>query len=115
MATKGKGKKFAFPDANAVAPNSAPVICDRERVLNLYNQATGSDAQKVTPKVEKWFTNEAHNKQWAYAGFTKETGGNNGGCILVSRYQLLHQAENGNMPALPGAAPNNGPEEDDDE
>lgn len=87
------GKK-SFPNPADFAPNAGPTICDRDRVLSLYNQAhPDAPMEKVTPKVEKWFIPEAHNRGWMYAAFVTQTTKHSGGCILISKHGFEYQQE----------------------
>jgi hypothetical protein len=100
------GKK-SFPNPADYAPNAGPTICDRDRVLSLYNQAHPNAAmEKVTTKVEKWFLPEAHARGWMYASFVTQTTKHSGGCILISRHGFEYQQEqqSGAVPVAPASS-----------
>jgi len=60
---------FKFPDPKKRSENHPAVLCDGEKILGLYNQATGNNAARVSKKVQTWFRDEAHNKGWTGIGY----------------------------------------------
>ncbi len=83
-------KKFKFPPPGKCTFDDPVLICPAERVIKLYNQEVRKDAKKISMKVRKWFTAEAHKRGWAAVRFVKEVqSGHGGGCILwISPRQL---------------------------
>lgn len=91
------GRPFVFPIPHNYSPASPPLLCDRDRVLALYNQDSGDTAQRVTPKVEEWFIQRAFREDWAAAAFVEDAmSGHSGGCILMSAHALNHARNTGN-------------------
>lgn len=87
---------WIFPEPHNYSPSSPPLICDRDRVLALYNQDSGFTAMRVTERVEEWFLEEAFSKGWAAAAFVEDAQtGHSGGCILMSAHALQHARSTG--------------------
>jgi hypothetical protein len=77
------GKKIKFPEPASCKLKHGAVLCTAERVLALYNQATGKTQQRITKPVEKWFTNEVPKHGWAGSNFLPEVqSGHGAGCVL---------------------------------
>lgn len=91
---KEKMAKFKFPDPADYPPKTPIVICPGERVLNLYNQETGKDAQRLSKNVKDWFIDNARANGFADAHFVPEVETHHGaGCLL--------QVQGGQKPAPP--------------
>jgi hypothetical protein len=73
------GKKLKFPKPDEYQANTPLIFCPAERVIGLYNQATGKDAKKMAKKLKEWFIKEAKSKGWA-------------GCHVVPEVQSKHGA-----------------------
>ena len=80
---KALGRKKVFPNPNKCKPIEQAVMCPADRALALYNQDSGDDAQRIAPKVQKWFKGVATSKGWAGVRFIKDVQSAHGsGCIL---------------------------------
>ena len=78
-----KGPKFKFPNPSQCKAGDLAMLCPAERVLNLYNQATGKSAKKIAKSVREWFATEAQKVGWAGVHFLPEVQSNYGaGCVL---------------------------------
>lgn len=76
---------FKFPDPKDVPPKHPVVMCPSERVLNLYKQETGEDAQRKGKKVKAWFEQRALSEGWAAVHFLPEVQTLHGaGCLLLA-------------------------------
>lgn len=74
---------FKFPTPASCRLKERAVLCTAERILALYNQATGKNAQRITKNVKKWFAAEAGNYGWAGGHFLPEVqSGHGAGCVL---------------------------------
>jgi hypothetical protein len=64
-------RRFVFPDPNDRSPNAPSVIVSSVQIIGLYNQENPDDKmERVTQKVQEWFTNEAVSKyNWHSATF----------------------------------------------
>lgn len=79
-------KDFKFPDPKDYPPKHPVVMCPGERVLNLYKQETGDDAQRLVKKVKTWFTAKAMQEGWSAVHFLPEVQSLHGaGCLLLSK------------------------------
>jgi hypothetical protein len=77
------GRKVKFPVPSDYKPAQPAILCPAERVIDLYNQDSGDEAQKIAKKVRRWFTQQAHARGWAGVHFLPEVQSNNGaGCVL---------------------------------
>ncbi|NNA48369.1 hypothetical protein HBO18_30085 [Pseudomonas lactis] len=75
--------KFLFPDSQSRSPKSPTVLCPADRVLAIYNQDSGDEAQRISKKVREWFFEEAHRKGWHGVHFVPEVQSRHGaGCIM---------------------------------
>ena len=91
MATPGR--PFKFSDPNDYAAKIPAVLCPADRVLNLYNQGTNQQAQRISQSVRDWFYSEAHKVGWGGAHFLPEVQSNHGaGCILWVGYRGVPQS-----------------------
>jgi hypothetical protein len=73
------GRRLKFPNPNDYAAKHPVVLCPADRVLGLYEQATGKRAARIAKNLKAWFTNEAKQKGWA-------------GCRFVPEVQSVHGA-----------------------
>lgn len=90
------GRPWVFPSPNDYPPASPPLICDRTRVLALFNQLSGEKAHRITDRVEEWFIHEAFDRGWSAAAFVVDAGTNHsGGCILMSEHALAYSRNTG--------------------
>lgn len=63
-------RRFVFPDPDDRSKNDPNIIVDSQRVLDIYNQDNkGSNMQRVTQKVQKWFCDTAKENGWDGANF----------------------------------------------
>lgn len=76
-------RQYVFPDPNDRSKNNPCIIVNSKRVLGIYNQAHPEDEnmQKVTDKVQEWFTNEAKEVGWDDSKFA------GGQCILENHFK----------------------------
>jgi hypothetical protein len=78
-----RGPKFKFPDPQDCKAGEPAILCPAERVINLYNQATGKQAKRIAKLVREWFAIQAKAKGWAGVHFLPEIQSNYGaGCVL---------------------------------
>jgi hypothetical protein len=76
-------RKFKFPDPKSCKLKDRAVLCTAERILNIYNQVNGEDAQRISKNVKIWFAKEAANSHWAGVHFLPEVqSGHGAGCVL---------------------------------
>lgn len=79
------GKKLKFPEIKDYAAKDAVILCPAERVIALYNQATGKTAQRIAKKMKVWFIAEAKQKGWIECRFVPEVQSRHGaGCALLN-------------------------------
>lgn len=73
---------YIFPDPDDRSKNNPCFIVNTKKVLGIYNQEhpDDEDMQKVTPKVQEWFKNEATDYGWDEAKFS------GGQCILENHF-----------------------------
>lgn len=77
------GRRLKFPTPALCKLKDRAVLCTAERILALYNQETGEDAQKIAKKVKRWFSAEAIKQGWAGGHFLPEAQtGHGAGCVL---------------------------------
>lgn len=78
-----RGRRFVFPRSEERSRASPTVLCPAERVLALFNQDSGDEAQRITKKVKEWFFEVAHHAGWDGVHFVPEVQSNHGaGCIM---------------------------------
>ena len=78
-----KGRKFKFPEPSSCKLKDGAVLCPADRILALYNQATGKTQQRITQPVKNWFATEAQQSGWAGGHFLPEIqSGHGAGCVL---------------------------------
>lgn len=82
---------YKFPTPKSCKLKDRAVLCTAERILALYNQATGKTAQRITKNVKMWFAEEAPKHEWAGAHFLPEVqSGHGAGCVLFTPPQQLN-------------------------
>ena len=91
------GKKLKFPDPKDYPAKNPVVLCPADRVIGLYNQATGNNAERIAKKLKEWFEKEAILKGWASCRFVPEVQSRHGaGCMLLNPLSVtvtLHKIE----------------------
>ena len=76
---------FKFPDPNDRPRNEPGALCSPDRVLAIFNQATGQEAKYVALSVKKWFTDAALAAGWVgVAWFNDVADGTSAGCVLTA-------------------------------
>ncbi|MEI6084445.1 MAG: hypothetical protein WCS70_09110 [Verrucomicrobiota bacterium] len=79
------GKKLKFPETKDYAAKEAIVLCPSDRVIGLYNQATGKSAERIAKKMKEWFVATAKQKGWVECQFVPEVQSKHGaGCVLLN-------------------------------
>ena len=75
--------KYVFPDPNDRSKNDPCIIVNNKKVLGIYNQAHPDEEnmQKVTQKVQDWFSNESTANGWDEVSFS------GGQCILKNNFE----------------------------
>lgn len=74
---------FKFPTPASCKLKDRAVLCTAERILAVYNQATGKEARRITKNVKKWFASESEKNGWAGGHFLPDVqSGHGAGCIL---------------------------------
>lgn len=82
---KSEMANFKFPTPDKAKLKDHAVLCTSERIISLYNQAHGTDRQRMTNTIKKWFAHEAQNNGWAGGHFLPEIQtGHNAGCVLFT-------------------------------
>ncbi len=82
---------FKFPTPKSCKIKDRAVLCTAERILALYNQATGKSAQRITKNVKMWFAEEAPKHGWAGGHFLPEVqSGHGAGCVLFTPPQQVN-------------------------
>ena len=91
MATNKRGAPVKFPCPDDYKPREAIVFCPAERILALYNQDSGDNAQRLAPKVKAWFRTRAYGHGWAGVHFMPAVQTNHGaGCAMWRPPQQLN-------------------------
>ncbi|WP_426994233.1 hypothetical protein [Methylomonas sp. CM2] len=76
-------RNFKFPTPESCKLKDNAVLCTSDRILSLYNQATGKDQKRITDPVKQWFSQEAQQNGWAGGHFLPEVqSGHGAGCVL---------------------------------
>jgi hypothetical protein len=89
------GKKFKFPTPESCKLKDNAALCTSDRVLTLYNQATGKEQQRITKPVKNWFSAEALQNGWAGGHFLPEVqSGHGAGCVLFVPPKNINVAVN---------------------
>ena len=74
---------YKFPTPGSCKLKDNAVLCTSDRILALYNQATGKSQQRITQPVKNWFAEEAQRNGWAGGHFLPEVqSGHGAGCVL---------------------------------
>ena len=74
---------YKFPTPASCKLKDNAVLCTSDRILALYNQATGKSQQRITQPVKNWFAEEAQRIGWAGGHFLPEVqSGHGAGCVL---------------------------------
>ena len=74
---------YKFPTPASCKLKDHAVFCTSDRILALYNQATGKEQQRITKPVKQWFASEAQANGWAGGHFLPEVqSGHGAGCVL---------------------------------
>jgi hypothetical protein len=82
---------FKFPTPTSCKLKDRAVLCTAERILSLYNQTTGKDAQRISKSVKSWFASQAPLYGWAGCHFLPEVqSGHGAGCVLFVPPQQLN-------------------------
>lgn len=76
-------RKYKFPAPKDYAAKDPVILCPAERVICLYNQATGKDAKRIAKTMKEWFVNEAKTNGWAACEFTPEVQSKHGGGAIL--------------------------------
>ena len=89
------GRSYKFPTPASCKLRDGAVLCTAERILALYNQATGKNQQRITDPVKSWFSAEAMKHGWAGGHFLPEVqSGHGAGCVLFVPPQQVNVAIN---------------------
>lgn len=74
---------YVFPDPDDRSKNDPCIIVSSKKVLGIYNQEHDSEEnmQKVTQKVQEWFTIKAKEAGWDDIRFS------GGQCILENEFK----------------------------
>lgn len=74
---------YVFPDPDDRSKNDPSIIVSSKKVLGIYNQEHENDEnmQKVTQKVQDWFTEKAKESGWDDVRFS------GGQCILENEFK----------------------------
>ncbi|MEZ8453626.1 MULTISPECIES: hypothetical protein [Vibrio] len=75
-----KRAKYQFPIS---AEENDSIICEYDRVMNIYNKHHYGTRKKLTVTMEQWFLDEAKRYGWADAKFYKCDGSTKKACFLV--------------------------------
>lgn len=84
----GKAQKraqYQFPKA---AEENDSIICEYDRVMNIYNKHHHDTRKKLTVTMEQWFVDKAKQCGWADARFYKCDGSTKKACFLVKQPAL---------------------------
>ncbi len=76
-------RNYKFPAPATCKLKDGAVLCVAERILALYNQATGKDQKRITDPVKQWFLAQLPAHGWAGGYFLSEVQtGYGAGCIF---------------------------------
>jgi len=79
------GRKIKFPSPADYAAKYPVVLCPADRVIGLYEQATGKKAMRIAKNLKAWFAVEAKQKGWAGCRFVPQVQSEHGaGAILLN-------------------------------
>ena len=76
-------RKHKFPEPQDYAAKDPVILCPADRVVTLYNEATGKDARRLAKKMKEWFVEEALRKGWADCQFPPEVQSKHGGGAIL--------------------------------
>lgn len=76
-------KKHKFPEPKDYAAKDPVILCPADRVVTLYNEATGKGAKRIAKKMKEWFADEATKKGWAACEFPPEVQSKHGGGAIL--------------------------------
>ncbi|MBP3114386.1 hypothetical protein HXX53_05315 [Klebsiella pneumoniae] len=85
VSISGKAQKraqYQFPKA---AEENDSIICEYDRVMNIYNKYHHDTRKKLTVIMEQWFLDDAKRCGWADAKFYKCDGSTKKACFLVKQ------------------------------
>lgn len=89
------GRSYKFPTPASCKLKDGAVLCTAERILALYNQATGKSQQRITQPVKDWFAAEVMRHGWAGGHFLPEVqSGHGAGCVLFVPPQQVNVSIN---------------------
>lgn len=76
-------RKYVFPDPDDRSKNDPSIIVSSKKVLGIYNQEHEEEEnmQKVTQKVQDWFTEASKKAKWDDVRFS------GGQCILENEFK----------------------------
>jgi hypothetical protein len=84
--------KLKFPDPKDYPEKDPLVFCPNERMIGLYNQATGSSAVKMAKKLNAWFVDAAIQAGWAGCRTLPTVQSKHGaGCVLLNPRRTTRQ------------------------
>lgn len=79
------GKKLKFPNPSDYAAKTPLILCPAERVIGLYNQATGKKSKRIAKNMKQWFADEAKKEGWTGCHFVPEVQSKHGaGATLLN-------------------------------
>lgn len=79
--------KYKFPDPDKRSPANPTVLLPAERLLAIYNQETGKEAQRVSKKVQEWARETGHAAGFDGVAFSEDaTPGAGRGCIFWKNF-----------------------------
>lgn len=64
---------YKFPTPESCKLKDSAVLCTSDRILALYNQATGKSQQRITQPVKNWFVAEAQSSGWGGRSFSSRS------------------------------------------
>jgi hypothetical protein len=79
------GKKLKFPDPKDYPEKTPLIFCPNDRMIGLYNQATGEKRKRMAKKLNEWFIQESKKNGWIGCKTLPEVQSKHGaGCILFN-------------------------------
>lgn len=80
-----QGRNFKFPTPEKVKVSDRTVSCTSDYIINLYNQAHGTERVRMTDTIKSWFIAESQGSGWAGCHFLPDfQTGHSGGCVLFT-------------------------------
>lgn len=96
-----RGRNYKFPDAGDRSPNDPTVHCDSARIIALFNQETGGDAQRLSKTVRDWFAREAAEAGWTGVHFLADAQSQYGsGCVMYVDFNRSIRSQAAATPLL---------------